>query len=105
MTKIAFIDASAQDKAFFEEKLSDHELEFVTSDRWRTINPQVEVLSVFVDFNVTRDIIDVLPDLKMITCRSSGYNNIDLVAAKERGIIVANTPGYGASSVAEYAMT
>jgi D-lactate dehydrogenase len=43
-----------------------------------------------------------LPKLKLIACRSTGYDNIDAEAVKARQIYVANTPGYGSSSVAEY---
>jgi D-lactate dehydrogenase len=51
---------------------------------------------------VTRDIIDYLPELKLITCRSTGFNNVDIDYAKSKGVQVANTPGYGKHSVAEF---
>lgn len=102
MTKIAFIDVEPHEKSFFMKKLPDHELQFVRDRDWEKIDPDIEILSVFVDFEVTRDVIDRFPNLKLITCRSTGFNNIDLDVAKERNIIVANTPGYGANSVAEF---
>jgi lactate dehydrogenase-like 2-hydroxyacid dehydrogenase len=42
---------------------------------------------------VGRDVIDSGRDLKVIANAAVGYNNIDLAAARERGIIVTNTPG------------
>jgi lactate dehydrogenase-like 2-hydroxyacid dehydrogenase len=42
---------------------------------------------------VSRDVIDAGCNLKVIANAAVGYNNIDLAAARERGIIVTNTPG------------
>ena len=41
------------------------------------------------------------PELKVIARYGVGYNNVDLKAAKDQGIIVTNTPGANAKSVAE----
>ena len=45
--------------------------------------------------------IDAAPELKVISRYGIGYNNIDLKAAKKRSIVVTNTPGANAKSVAE----
>jgi glyoxylate reductase len=42
---------------------------------------------------VGRDVIEAGKDLKVIANAAVGYNNIDVAAACERGIIVTNTPG------------
>ena len=42
---------------------------------------------------VSRDVIESGTDLKVIANAAVGYNNIDVAAARERGIIVTNTPG------------
>jgi len=42
---------------------------------------------------IGRDVIDAGKDLKVIANAAVGYNNIDVAAACERGIIVTNTPG------------
>ncbi len=47
------------------------------------------------------NIISELPDLKYIGVLATGYNNVDLDAAKNRGIIVTNVPGYGTTAVAQ----
>jgi phosphoglycerate dehydrogenase-like enzyme len=41
------------------------------------------------------------PHLKMVSILGTGTDNVDLQAAKRRGITVTNTPGVGAPSVAE----
>lgn len=41
-------------------------------------------------------------NLKIIANYAVGYDNIDIEAAKERNILVTNTPGCSAQSVAEY---
>ena len=42
---------------------------------------------------ISLDVIDAGRDLKVIANAAVGYNNIDVAAARERGIIVTNTPG------------
>lgn len=50
---------------------------------------------------VTREIIAALPDLKYIGVTATGYNIVDVAAAKERGIVVTNVPGYSSPAVAQ----
>lgn len=45
------------------------------------------------------------PELKLILVAATGTNNIDLAAARARGITVANCQGYGTASVAQHALT
>lgn len=45
--------------------------------------------------------MDALPNLRLICVAATGVNNIDLVAAKERGILVRNAVGYSTHTVAE----
>lgn len=55
------------------------------------------------DSPITRQIIEALPKLKLIVCQSVGYDHIDLQAAKERHIYVANCPDYCTDEVATHA--
>ncbi|MEN3942864.1 D-2-hydroxyacid dehydrogenase [Prosthecobacter sp. SYSU 5D2] len=50
---------------------------------------------------VTREMIAELPALKYIGVTATGYNIVDVVAAKERGIVVTNVPGYSSPAVAQ----
>ena len=46
--------------------------------------------------------LDRLPDLSMIAVARGGPVNIDMAAARERGVRVVNAPGRNASAVAEF---
>lgn len=50
---------------------------------------------------VTPDIMDLLPELKLIVRAGAGYDNIDIKYARRHGIDVMNTPGANANAVAE----
>lgn len=50
---------------------------------------------------IDAEVMDAAPDLKIIVRAGAGYDNIDLKAASERGIIVENTPGQNSNAVAE----
>jgi D-3-phosphoglycerate dehydrogenase len=51
---------------------------------------------------ITRPVIDAGQDLKVLVRAGIGLDNIDQVAAKEKGIFVANTPAATSISVAEH---
>ena len=48
--------------------------------------------------------IAACPELELILVSATGTNNIDLAAARERGIVVANCHGYGTPSVAQHTL-
>lgn len=105
MTKILFYEANKLDtdqiKTYYSE--TSHELVFIKEVlSIDNVDPETEILSVFIGSVVSADIIDKMPKLKLITCRSTGFNNIDQRAAEEHGIAVANVPAYGDKTVAEY---
>lgn len=54
--------------------------------------PETEVLCSVFDMPITAELLDRAPKLKLIANYAVGYNNIDIQAAKARGIAVVNTP-------------
>jgi lactate dehydrogenase-like 2-hydroxyacid dehydrogenase len=50
-------------------------------------------------------VMDTLPALGAIICYGTGYDGVDFKAAAERGIVVGNSPGANAASVADLALT
>lgn len=73
---------------------------------------KAELLKAVADVDamiVRSDLIDAevmaaAPNLKIIVRAGAGFDNIDLAASKERGIVVMNTPGQNANAVAELAL-
>lgn len=53
---------------------------------------------------VTASVIEAAPKLGIIVRAGAGYDNVDLEAATERGIVVMNTPGQNSNAVAELAI-
>lgn len=48
--------------------------------------------------------IAACPNLKYIGVLATGYNVVDISAAKQRGIVVCNIPSYGTAAVAQFAI-
>ncbi len=53
---------------------------------------------------VTAEVIAAAPNLRIVVRAGAGYDNVDLAAATERGIVVMNTPGQNSNAVAELAI-
>lgn len=53
---------------------------------------------------LTKEILDELPMLKYIGVLATGYNVVDVEAAKERNITVTNIPSYGTDTVSQAAI-
>jgi len=87
----AFGDA---DVSFFEEKLNEENINLAGDS---------EIISVFVNSDVNKNIIDSFSNLKFIATRSTGYDHIDIGYCAEKGIKVSNVPAYGSHTVAEFA--
>jgi glycerate dehydrogenase len=51
---------------------------------------------------IRAELIDASPDLRFITVIATGFDCVDVDAARRRGISVSNVPEYGTSSVAQY---
>ncbi len=66
-------------------------------------NPDTEVMIVRSE-KVTPEIIDALPELRLVVRAGAGYNTIDTKYARRKNIDVMNTPGANANAVAEEAI-
>lgn len=53
---------------------------------------------------VTPEVIAAAKQLRIVVRAGAGYDNVDLAAATERGIVVMNTPGQNSNAVAELAV-
>lgn len=77
--------------ALHSEPLSEHNRETNAS-----------VLVLFIDSTVKKNDLAFFPELKCITTMSTGYDHVDLAAARKKGILVCNVPTYGSNTVAEH---
>jgi D-lactate dehydrogenase len=80
--------------SFFEEKLDASNIDKAKD---------AEVISIFINSEISKSIIDALPALKFIATRSTGFDHIDCEYAKAKGIKVSNVSAYGSHTVAEFA--
>lgn len=62
----------------------------------------VEALIAVIPDQIDKEIIDAGKKLKIISCYSVGFDNIDYNYALSKGIITTNTPGHLTESVAEH---
>jgi glycerate dehydrogenase len=53
---------------------------------------------------ISRATLDACPTVKYIGVLATGYNVVDYVAAKEKGIPVTNVPSYGTAAVGQFAI-
>ncbi|MDO5551332.1 MAG: D-2-hydroxyacid dehydrogenase [Lachnospiraceae bacterium] len=53
---------------------------------------------------ITRETLDQCPNIRFIGVLATGYNVVDVEAAKEKQIPVANIPTYGTAAVAQFAI-
>ncbi|MBI9070011.1 MAG: D-glycerate dehydrogenase [Melioribacteraceae bacterium] len=61
------------------------------------------IISLLTD-KIDKNVIDQLPNCKVIANYAVGYNNIDIVYAGEKGIVVTNTPDILTDATADIAM-
>jgi D-lactate dehydrogenase len=104
--KVAFID-------FVFETREDIQLEGCEFDIYPPLRTAGEIVKAAVEADVlcmrdrfgkvTAELLDGLPNLKLIVTRSVGYDHIDLAAAERHGVTVCNVPDYGAHMIAELA--
>jgi D-lactate dehydrogenase len=101
--KLVFYGLWSELTTYVQERLRDFEV-VIHEEKMNEHNlvRDTEVLIVFVDSQVTKKIMDDLPELKMIATMSTGYDHIDIGEAKKRGIVICNVPTYGDNTVAEH---
>jgi D-lactate dehydrogenase len=102
--KITFDAVESLERSVLESALKGHELIFLDRALSRDeVVGDTDILSIFVSSPVSAPTIATIPSLKCITARSTGYDHIDSVATKERGIVISTVPSYGSRTVAEFA--
>lgn len=75
----------------------------MTNEEIKTNAKDAHALWTMLSDNIDRTLIESLPNLKVISNFAVGYNNIDIEAAKDRSIVVTNTPGVLTETTADLA--
>lgn len=55
-------------------------------------------------YPITRNLIQALPNLKLLMSSGTGYDHIDVAAASDHGVIVTNAPLHNVEDVAEHSV-
>ncbi len=109
--KTVFLNATKLD---FDQKLDFSSVQALTelTNYDDTSNEQIlervqgQTVVITKEMLVGKDVISQFPDSVKLICEAgTGYNNIDIVAAREKGISVCNIPSYSTVAVAQLAMT
>ncbi|HIH39864.1 TPA: NAD(P)-binding domain-containing protein [Candidatus Woesearchaeota archaeon] len=103
--KIAFFETEDWEQEIIKRELKSHELAFFNrhfEEKDVSRLQDTDILAVFIYSKITKNVINKLPNLKMIAAMSTGYDNIDVEHCRKKGILVANVPAYGENTVAEH---
>ena len=85
---------------FYKEPLNEDLINTLPQDILENAN----VISVFINSEVTEKVINSFKNLRIISTRSTGYDHINIESAKKRNIAVVNVENYGETSVAQFTM-
>jgi D-lactate dehydrogenase len=107
--KIAFFHARGYERPSLEAENTRHGHQISWFEA--TLAPETAALAaghdgvcIFVNDICNAEAIATLADcgVRLILCRSAGYNQVDLAAARAHGLTVMRVPGYSPESVAEH---
>ena len=107
--KIAFFSAKNYDRESFDRYNTRHEIIYYESPlNEQTINlaEGCSVVCVFVNDKLNARVLTALKKagVQLIALRCAGFNNVDLIAAKENNITIVRVPSYSPHAVAEHAV-
>lgn len=103
--KIGFFELEGWEEKILKTQFPNEELFFSTEKIDSDNLPKgtsYDILSVFIDSKIDKDVLNHFPNLKFVATRSTGYEHINLSDCKEKGVLVSFVPGYAENTVAEY---
>lgn len=105
MEKIALFEVEDWEKDFIKKAFPNGDLLFFDHPLQETNIEEIKDVSglvIFIYSQVTKQVIEGLPNLKFISTMSTGFDHIDIEECKKRQITVCNVAGYGEITVAEH---
>ncbi|MCX7115108.1 MAG: 2-hydroxyacid dehydrogenase [Gammaproteobacteria bacterium] len=108
--KVAIYNIKNYEKPLFTTMSLQHKLIFVSEALSLTTIDKAkgcDAICCFVTDCLNKDIINTLAGygIKLIALRSTGFDHVDLTAARLAGITVVNVPKYSPEAIAEFAVT
>lgn len=97
---IYFVETESADQDFYADKLSAHDIRFVSS--LDEVGEDAEVVSSFINSRITSAFLEKHPALRLIATRSTAVDHIDLPACAIHNVQIANVHDYGYTTVAEH---
>ena len=101
-------------KIIVADRISEHGVKLLAEPGWQVVQPaaaalvaelaEADALVVRSATRVTEELLSHARRLRVVGRAGVGVDNIDLEAATRRGVLVMNTPGGNAPSVAEHAL-
>jgi len=103
--RVAIFETEERERDACNRLQPEHAVTFICdplNERSVAGHSNAEIVSPFVNSDLSAGVLEQLPCLKLIATRSTGYDHIDLSFCAAHGIIVCNVPDYGDSTVAEH---
>jgi len=108
---VAVFDTKPYDRQALQQASADHGiewhfLEFRLTEDSASAAKNARAVCVFVNDQLNRPCLEVLASLgvELVSLRSTGFNNVDVDAAKELNLTVTRVPVYSPYAVAEHAV-
>ncbi len=111
MTTVAYFDTKPYDRAYFDQAPGADRIKAQFHDCRLTRETAAlaagsAAVCVFVNDRLDRPCLEILQrsGVRLVALRCAGFNNVDLVAAKELGVAITRVPAYSPHAVAEHAV-
>jgi D-3-phosphoglycerate dehydrogenase len=97
--------AVEQIKALVEEAGFEFALLEKYTDKQQLLDAVKDAAALIVRSDkITREVLEAAEELKIVVRAGAGYDNLDLEACTEKGVVAMNTPGQNSNAVAELAL-
>jgi D-lactate dehydrogenase len=110
--RVAVFNTKPYDRQFLDaaNKVVGHELVYLESRltlQTASAAEGAQAICAFVNDELGASVLQALVrhGIQLVALRSAGFNNVDLVAARDLGIIVARVPEYSPVAIAEHTVT
>ena len=111
MTTVAYFDTKPYDRVYFDRapgaaRIKAQFHDFRLTSETAALAAGSAAVCVFVNDRLDRACLEILQrsGVRLVALRCAGFNNVDLVAAKELGLAITRVPAYSPHAVAEHAV-